>query len=55
MNGIWRFLALMMIINVQLQAQFDRSSWSFGLLGGMQRTQFTGTFQSLPGLDNFCN
>lgn len=55
MNGIWRFLALMMIINVQLQAQYDRSSWSFGLLGGMQRTQFTGTFQSLPGLDNCCN
>jgi len=55
MNGIWRFLALMMIINVQLQAQYDRSAWSFGLLGGMQRTQFTGTFQSLPGLDNCCN
>jgi len=55
MKGIWRFLALMMIINVQLQAQYDRSAWSFGLLGGMQRTQFTGTFQSLPGLDNCCN
>lgn len=54
MNGMWTFLALMMMISAQLQAQFDRSPWSFGLLGGMQRTHFTGTFQSLPGLYNCC-
>lgn len=54
MNGMWTFLALMIMISAQLQAQFDRSPWSVGLLGGMQRTHFRGAFQSLPGLYNCC-
>ena len=54
MNRLCIFLALMMMLNAQTQAQFDRSPFSFGLLGGMQRTQFTGNFQTLPGLDNCC-
>jgi len=48
MNGMWTFLALMMMISAQLQAQFDRSPWSFGLLGGMQRHTSRVHFNHCP-------
>ena len=52
MNRIIQLLALMCIFNASTYAQIERSSWSYGLLGGMQKTQSNGTFTALPGLEN---
>jgi hypothetical protein len=54
MNRILNFLALMCFFNAASFAQIDRSPWSYGLFGGMQRTQSNGVFQALPGLENCC-
>lgn len=54
MNRILQLLALMCIFNASTYAQIERSSWSYGLLGGMQKTQSNGTFTALPGLENCC-
>ncbi|MGA1306581.1 MAG: OmpA family protein [Candidatus Kapaibacteriota bacterium] len=54
MNRILNFLALMCFFNAASFAQIDRSPWSYGLFGGMQRTQSNGVFQALPGLEICC-